>query len=157
MYFAAKSPGEDHPALRRAMLLLNGERTGPGINVAVMSRVSSAYAPSGDELISVTALGVDHDERTLLAGVREQMAHWFGPWASGWRHLKTYTIREALPDQSPPWYTSATWPVISSKRPGVFLAGDWRDVASIDGAMRSGRLAGEAVLRHLGVSQTGRA
>ncbi|MBL0870540.1 MAG: FAD-dependent oxidoreductase [Phycisphaerales bacterium] len=157
MYFAAKSPGEDHPALRRALLLLNGLRTGPAINVAVMSRVSQAYAPSGYELISVSVLGVDHDERALLPMVTEQMVQWFGPWASSWSLLKTYTIREALPDQSPPWYTSPSWPVISAKRPGVFLAGDWRDVASIDGAMRAGRLAGEAVLKHLGLLSAGRA
>ncbi len=157
MYFSAKTPGEDHPALRRAMLLLNGQRTGPAINVAVMSRVSQAYAPLGCELISVSVLGADHDERALLSAVNEQMSRWFGPWASSWSLLKTYTIREALPDQSPPWYTSPSWPVISARRPGVFLAGDWRDVASIDGAMRAGRLAGEAVLKHLGLLGVGRA
>lgn len=157
MYFSAKTPGEDHPALRRAMLLLNGQRTGPAINVAVMSRVSQAYAPAGYELISVSVLGADHDERALFSAVSEQMSQWFGPWASSWSLLKTYTIRQALPDQSPPWYTSPSWPVISANRPGVFLAGDWRDVASIDGAMRAGRLAGEAVLKHLGNLSAGRA
>jgi predicted NAD/FAD-dependent oxidoreductase len=38
---------------------------------------------------------------------------------------------------------------------GLFVAGDHRDTASIQGAMVSGRRAADAVLAHLGVPRDG--
>jgi predicted NAD/FAD-dependent oxidoreductase len=62
----------------------------------------------------------------------------------GWRLLSVCRVRRALPLQAPPWYTRPDWPV--RVRPGLYVAGDVLDTAAIDGALRSGRLAAEALL-----------
>jgi phytoene dehydrogenase-like protein len=133
------------PAGGRALLLLDGDNAGPATNVASMSSVSDAYAPEGQHLVSATYIGDwPGDDASLHDAMRRQLGGWMGECVRGWRVLKTYRIREALPDQSPPWYTRAQWPVHAG--PGVLVAGDWCDTASIDGAMRSGRRAGEAAV-----------
>ena len=134
VYFAAaESP------VREGILMLDGENRGPATCVAVPSDVSEFYAPPGQALIAVSALGTATE-----AEVRPQMIEWFGEIAKAWRHLKTYTIREALPDQSvgklEPWQRPVT------VRPGLFVCGDHRDNGSIDGALTSGFRAAKAIL-----------
>jgi hypothetical protein len=149
--------GEGTPPVKVGALMLDGD--GPAINVAIMSNVSDAYAPRGKYLISATvpgvpagvALPVDQsliDARPpteLIERVRTQLGAWWTmDVARSWRHLRTYVIERALPDQSPPWYTERDWPVRVGE--GVYRAGDTVDLASIDGAMRSGRRAAQALL-----------
>jgi len=63
--------------------------------------------------------------------------------------LRKYEIKHALPLQSPIFGGLKPHdPVVN----GVFVAGDHRQGASTNGAMRSGRIAAEAVLASLGVS-----
>jgi hypothetical protein len=64
-----------------------------------------------------------------------------------WRYLKSYRIPHAQPRQSPGALEPPERPV--RIRPGVYLCGDHRDNASIQGAMVSGRRAAEAVLSDL--------
>jgi len=52
-----------------------------------------------------------------------------------------------LPDQSPPQLATPQRPV--KLRPGIFVCGDHRDNASINGALASGRRTAEAVLSDL--------
>ncbi len=145
MYFAG--PGEA-PVLE-PILLLDGQGTGPAINVAIMSQVAPDYAPPGPHLVSCAILGnPPESDAQLQAAVREQMSYWFGPSTiATWRHLRTQRIAEALPDQSPPWMTQPRWPARAA--PGLYRAGDTIDSASIDGAMRSGRHAAEAIIEDL--------
>ena len=42
------------------------------------------------------------DSDTAEAMVRRELTEWFGAEVSDWRHLKTYRILHALPEQSPP-------------------------------------------------------
>ena len=67
------------------------------------------------------------------------------------RHLKeftrTYRIPYALPRQVPPALDVPERPVRTAS--GVYVCGDHRDNASINGAMVSGRRAAEAVLEDL--------
>jgi predicted NAD/FAD-dependent oxidoreductase len=76
--------------------------------------------------------------------VRAQLARWFGAAATRWRHLRTYHIPFAQPDQ--PQGTLTPWRRDVRVRPGLYLCGDHRDNGSIDGAMTSGRRAAEAFL-----------
>ena len=64
-----------------------------------------------------------------------------------WKLLKIYRIREALPCQN----KSDLWRVSGSpeEREGLFLAGDYLEIASLSGALRSGRLAANAVVKKL--------
>lgn len=140
LYFAAERPPVEEP-----ILLLDGDGTGPVNNVAVPSAVARGYAPAGAALVSATVLGAPAlDDAALESAVRAQMARWFGPVARRWRHLRTYRILFAQPEQAPPALTPWRRPV--RLRPGLYVCGDHRDNASINGALESGRRAAEALL-----------
>ncbi|RKH09856.1 NAD(P)/FAD-dependent oxidoreductase [Corallococcus sp. CA047B] len=143
LYFAAPEPPVEGP-----WLLLNGEGTGPVNNVAVMSEVSPAYAPKGHALVSVSVVDDGGDADGLEARVRAQMTEWFGAAVSAWRHLRTYVIPDALPVQTPSALVEPHRPVRLAA--GLYVCGDHRENASIDGALTSGRRAAEAVLLDLG-------
>jgi phytoene dehydrogenase-like protein len=136
---------EESP-LERPIILLNGtgkgvgKGKGPITNVAVMSKVSAAYAPPGSHLVSVSAVGPA--SASIEADVRAQLVAWFGSDVSKWKHLRTYHIEHAQPSQ--PSLTPHERDVQLST--GVFVAGDHRDQASIQGALRSGTRAARAVL-----------
>jgi len=74
------------------------------------------------------------------AEVLAQCRAWFGSAANGWRHLVTQRIAYAQHRQHP----------IDVPTPrrigGLLIAGDHTAEASLDGALRSGRLAAEAIL-----------
>jgi predicted NAD/FAD-dependent oxidoreductase len=130
------------------MLVLNGDGAGPVNNFAVISQIAPSYAPSGKSLVSVSVLGTQQLTDQQLGGfIIAQMKNWFGTVASSWRQLKSYRIPHAQPQQLPGALEPAQRPV--RVRPGIYLCGDHRDNASIDGAMLSGRRAAEAVLADL--------
>jgi phytoene dehydrogenase-like protein len=143
LYFAAPEPPVAGP-----WLVLNGEGRGLVNNVAVMSEVSPAYAPKGQALVSVSVLGEPLKAEALQGRVREELTGWFGGAVAAWRHLRTYVLPQALPAQPP----SALEPPRRTVRlsPGLYVCGDHRDNASIDGALGSGRRAAEALLADLG-------
>ncbi|MCE2653142.1 MAG: FAD-dependent oxidoreductase [Planctomycetaceae bacterium] len=152
VYFAGH--GVPPAPLDQPLLLLDGEipptadaplRTA---NVVCMSSVSEAYAPPGRHLIAASVIGRGGaDPGEPHVAVRAQLRTWFGPIADSWTHLRTYRIDRALPDQTPPCYTLGTQPQLPLKLAnGLYRAGDLFATASIDGAMRTGRLAAEALL-----------
>ena len=141
LYFAASTPPVDRP-----ILMLNGEGRGPINNLCVPTTVASSYGPAGQSLISVTVLGNPSDNR-LMADVLEQLRDWFGTQVNNWRHLRTYTIPYALPSQISPALNEPERSVRC--KPGLYVCGDHRDNASIQGAMISGRRAADAVLEDL--------
>jgi phytoene dehydrogenase-like protein len=144
-YFAAERPPVD-----KSILVLNGDGIGPVNHLAVMSNVSPSYAPPGASLVSVTMLGSpDMGDAELEAIVRTQLMEWFGEQVSKWFLLRRYLVKHALPLQSP---NQGGLKPLSPAVEGVFLAGDHRQGASTNGAMRSGRVAAEAVMESLGVS-----
>lgn len=142
MYFAADKPPIDEP-----ILMLNGEGRGPVNNVCVPSQVANNYAPKGQSLISVTSLP-EADREPQVDTVLKQLREWFGSVVDDWRHLRTYPIHYALPQQVPPLVD----PVEKNPRfaTGIYRCGDYCDTASINGAMSSGRRAAEAMLDDLG-------
>ena len=143
LYFAAPEPPVEGP-----WLVLNGDGRGPVNNVAVMSEVSPAYAPKGQALVSVSVVGEAGDAGGLEARVREQLTEWFGAAVSAWRHLRTYVLPDALPAQPPSALVEPHRTVRLAA--GLYVCGDHRENASIDGALTSGRRAAEAVLMDLG-------
>ncbi len=129
-------------------LLLNGDGRGPINNISFPSRVSSAYAPVGKSLASVVVLGnPDEGDTELVQRVQDQLADWFGPEVRRWRHLKTYRILHALPDQSPP--TANPVCPVNRIRSGVFVCGEHGSLPGIQWALLSGRRAADAVHDHL--------
>ena len=139
VHFAAeRSP------LGEPLLVLNGEGHGPVNDLCVPSDVAPSYAPPGAALVSASVLGVPPlDDEALAAAVREQLRGWFGAQVGGWQLLRVHRIPFALPAQPPAALAPAERPV--RVRDGLFVCGDHRDTASIQGAMVSGRRAAAAV------------
>lgn len=139
LYFAASRAPIEEP-----ILVLNGDGQGPINNLCIPSQVSPAYAPDGQSLISVSILDDSLFDESLLQNVNTQLRDWFGEQVDHWRHLKTYRIPYALPAQPPP----ALSPVTKSIRraDGLFVCGDYLDIASLQGAMVSGRRVAETVI-----------
>ncbi len=144
MYFAAARPPVAEP-----ILVLDGEQQGPVTNLLVPSQVCPAYAPPGQTLISVTMVGVPHqDDDALEQAVKRQLQGWFGPQVREWRRLRVYRISDALPDQRPP--TADPFAPRVQVRQGVFLCGEYATLSGLQWALLSGRLAAEAVAAAVG-------
>lgn len=138
-YHLADTAPSRWPALH-----VDGDRRGPVVNTVVLSNAAPDYAP-GRHLVSSTVLGGAADSRTAETAVRSHLATIYGCSVRRWEHVRTYVLPHALPAMLPP---------LEVRRPvslgdGVFVAGDWRDTASIQGAMVSGRRAAHAVLKEL--------
>lgn len=126
------------------LLVLNGTSTGPINNLTFVSNVASTYAPGDQALLSVVVIeSPDAPDGPLEEQVKRQLEAWYGEAAANWRHLRTYEITYGLPDQTPPYLTNRDLPV--QIEPGLFRCGDYFDTASLNGAMRTGRRAAEAV------------
>jgi predicted NAD/FAD-dependent oxidoreductase len=73
---------------------------------------------------------------------RTAMREWWGGRVEGWEHLRTYRIAHGQPGQAPPFHPKRA---VTTDR-GVYVCGDHRDTASIQGALFSGRRCAETVL-----------
>jgi phytoene dehydrogenase-like protein len=131
------------------VIVLDGDGEGPVNHLCVPSAVAPTYAPSGAALVSATVLDRPGLPRgaDLEAAVLGQLADWFGSAVVGWRHLATYHVAHARPAEPPGALDPPQRPV--RVRPGVYVCGDHRDNASIDGALTSGRRAADALLEDL--------
>lgn len=144
VYYDAPEPPFGEPRL-----MLDATGRGPINNLAVMSNVSPAYAPRDRALVSVSLLGVDEaDDAALDRRIRPQLAEWFGSGSGDWRRLRVYRIPYALPAQPVGALEPPRRPVRLDG--GLYVCGDHRDNASIQGAMVSGRRAAEAVIADRG-------
>jgi phytoene dehydrogenase-like protein len=143
--FAAPEAPIDEP-----ILALDGAGEGPVNHLCVPSRVAPTYAPPGMALVSANVLGaIDGDDDDLETAVRTQLRGWFGSAVDRWRLLRVDRIRAALPRGAcPSAEPERAWGRLAES---VYICGDHLDGASINGAMRSGRLAAEAVLADLGI------
>lgn len=127
----------------RPFLHLDGDRSGPVVNAAVVSDAAPSYAEHG-ALVASTVLGAHDDPETLAAATR-QLGRIFGVEIDLSAHVATYAIPNAL----------VAMPPGGSRRQsvdlgdGLFVCGDHRDTASIQGAIVSGRRTAAAVVRAL--------
>ncbi|ULE34128.1 NAD(P)/FAD-dependent oxidoreductase [Mycobacterium sp. IDR2000157661] len=128
------------------MLWVDGRADPPGpvLNTAVISKAAPSYAPSGYHLVAASALlGVDGrppDESI----VRTHAADILGADARDWTLLVRHVIDHALPAQLPPLQVRR-----AIRTPdGMWVCGDHRDTASIQGALVSGRRTAAAMLGH---------
>ena len=125
-------------------LIVDGDRRGPVVTTVPLNYAVPEYAPPGMALISTSTLGMAasaQDERA----VREHLALLYGCDTSAWELIGRYTIAYALP---------AMLPTLNTRQPanlggGLYVAGDHRDTASIQGAMVSGRRVAQEILREL--------
>ena len=128
-----------------ADLVLDGEGTGPVNNLAVLSDVAPSYAPSGEHLVAGSVVGVpDLDDRELDAAARAQLRGWYGTQVDAWDLLRVDRIAWAQPRQDPSDLPTLARSVEVGAN--LWVCGDHRDTASIQGALVSGRRTAEAVL-----------
>jgi phytoene dehydrogenase-like protein len=127
-------------------IVLDGKGEGPVLNVAVMSHISSHYAPQGSHLIAAALPGKADGDLESLA--RTQLRRWWGAQVDQWTHLRTYRIAHGQPGQNPPFSPKKKL----SLGDGLFVCGDHRDTGSIQGAMFSGRRCAEMVSEHVTLS-----
>lgn len=125
------------------MIAIDGTRSGPVVNTAVMSHVAPSYAPQGMHLVQATCLlpPATRDAPTEVQ-VRRHVAEIWGTDATDWRLLRRDDIPHALPAQPAPLRT-VTRARLSER---VYIAGDHRDTASIQGALVSGERVAQTLL-----------
>ena len=140
VYFeASEAPTE------KAVVVLNASKNKKWVNnLTVMSNVSLAYAPKGKVLISVSYNGIPNiDDATLAENMKKELKQWYGEKVNPWKMLKTYRIEYALPTQES---VRNEIPVSEIKiSDSLFICGDNLLNGSINAALKTGRLAAEAM------------
>ena len=134
LYFAAPEPPVIEP-----LLVLNGSGNGPINNLCVPSQVAPTYAPDGTALVSVTLLG--RAAADVEVEVRRQLRSWYGTAVETWKLIRSYDIDHALPVQKP--FDPLDQPAAIDER--LYVCGDYRASASLQGAMYSGRKVAAAI------------
>ncbi|WP_254537675.1 NAD(P)/FAD-dependent oxidoreductase [Halomarina litorea] len=126
-------------------LLLNAVDDAPN-QVAPLSDVAPEYAPDGQQLLSATYLGTpDATDEELTERTRETLAAWF-PVRNfdELTHLRTERVEFAQFAQ-PPGFRD-TLPAVDAPDGPVYLAGDYTEWSSINGALESGKRVADAVV-----------
>ena len=145
------------PPTKSALLTVDGRGRGPVVNTVVMTHTVPSYAPAGRHLIAATCLlpgGRAATRATTGAAqendVRHHLAQIWGADVSAWEVIRRDDIVDALPAQPAPLGPPRS-PRHSER---LYIAGDHRDTASIQGALASGERAARAILVDAGVSGT---
>jgi protoporphyrinogen oxidase len=125
-------------------LMLNAEDGGFVNNAVEISNVSPLYAPQGERLLSVVALGALDlpDEEIYRRGV-ENVTRWY-PGAD-LAPLAIYRVPYAQFPQPPGIHE--TLPENRTNTPGLVLTGEYTEDSSINGSMLSGERAAREATR----------
>jgi hypothetical protein len=118
-------------------LLLDGMQAGPVVNSIVISNMVENYAPVGRQLVSTTTI-----QRASESEVRRHLAAMWGTSTQHWELLAKYEIPAALP------LARVGKRLANNVRidKNIFVAGDWRESPSQNGALKSGRRAAETLI-----------
>lgn len=118
-------------------VILNANADRKVNNVVFISNVAPSYSSGNRHLVSVSANGILEDANVLV----EDLVMMFGEQVRNWRMLNTYVIKEALP------VLDKELSYQPEKKDGIYRCGDYLIQGSIDGALKSGRLVAEAIVR----------
>jgi len=143
-YFVAPSGTRITDGL--GVLVVDGEHRGPIVNAVALSNAVAEYSPDTRVLVSTSVLGTETSGEHQ-ARVRAHLQRMLRTSTTDWDMIGVYAIPHALPAMLPPF--SVRRPVVLDD--GLFVAGDFRDTSSIQGAMVSGRRAADAAITSLGL------
>lgn len=117
-------------------------------NFCVLTEVSPIYLEGDAHLLSVTLKDIPQpgDNADLVASVQREFAELTG-YSEQLEFLARYDIPKALPVNDMPAYSLPSTQFTLTN--DIYLAGDYLLNASLDAAMRSGRLAAQALLDSL--------
>lgn len=127
-WFRADEAPSESPFVR-----IDATRSGPVVNTAVMTNIAPSYSPDGSALIQASAL---HNPAVTDTDVTAHLSALWGTDATKWDLVARTDVEHSLPSQ----------------RPGdlggddAHRAGDYTVGGSLNGAVRSGRAAAQAVL-----------
>lgn len=146
LYFAGKVP------LWQGKKLLLHANQNPLVNqVALLTNTVPEYAPDGECLLSASVLGIpEHDDTALFSAALADLHRMFTGDKSAqsalatYRPLRAYRIPYAQFPQ--PRGVKATLPGNRTTLPNTYFAAEFTDASSINGAIRSGERAAQAVL-----------
>ena len=128
---------------RGKKILLNADDEAFVNNAVEMSSISEKYAPPGRHLLSAVILtGLDLPDDELCRRGIEDLSRWY-PGAD-FRPLAVYRIPYGQFAQPPGVH--GRLPENRTQTPGLILAGEYTEDASINGSMLSGAKAAEAVI-----------
>ncbi len=143
MYFSA----EQSP-IKGKYIALNASKSKLINNIAVPSNISSAYAPKGKHLISLSTIGLAQDgQAEYIDLVKTEMKNWFGAQVDSWKYLKTYHIPYSLPRQENVTYNIDNQATKIGEN--LYMCGDAFSNSSLNAAMKSGRVAAAAINEQL--------
>lgn len=146
LYF--KSP-KNHG--KSKMVFSNANKVKLVNNVAIMSNIAPERAPEGYQLIQCSINGLPTaDDATLVKEVLKELAPYFK--TQHWELIKTYRIKEAIPDQ-----TSVLGTITRQQNKvddHIWLAGDYFMYGSSNAAVKGGRLISSFVLEEMKKKQT---
>jgi phytoene dehydrogenase-like protein len=135
-----------YPLYGHKKLVLNGYPQAFVSHATQVTNVATSYAPAPEHLLSATILGApDMTLEELGAQALADMQRWF-PWRSlaGLHPLAAYQVPFAQLAQPPGF--RATLPGNRTPLKGLYLAGEYTEASSINGALISGEKAAAAVL-----------
>lgn len=113
-------------------LYLNANKTGVINHIAPMR----AYGTQSHNLWAVNTLRPQ--EKTPIQTIKEELVQWFP--SQEFEHVKRFNIDKALP-------TTTYFGKDDILRDGVYFCGDQMQDASINGALKSGRIVAEHILK----------
>ena len=132
----------------KASLLVYPKNPELMINSVVLTNSVPSYSPDKRALISTSRLGV-HESQVVDDEILQLVTHLYALDSNGRRisvkPIARYGVANALPDMTPPFDPSLQQTL--TPVPNLFLTGDYTLNGSIEGALRSGQLAAQAVLQ----------
>ncbi|BCL80298.1 amine oxidase [Ktedonobacteria bacterium brp13] len=142
LYFAG-----DEQLYRQKKILLNSDPFAYVNNAVLLTNIAPTYAPPRKHLLSVTVLGnPSEDDETIATRAKLEMAHWFPDYdLQRWQLLAAYHIPFAQFAQPAGIYSEL--PDNRTEIEGLYLAGEYTQSSSIQGAMHSGEHAAEEILK----------
>lgn len=133
VYFESETPPSNGD-----YLLLNGSGSGRVNHIAFLSQVQPSYAPAGRQLISVNILDTNEVKPDEIL---KEIQSWKTIDCKDWKFLKSYPIQYAQPDSF--WSGNKDIEIEEN----MFLAGDFTQTPSIEGAMIAGETAAKHAMR----------
>ena len=127
-------------------ILLNAEPNAYVNNAVLMTNIAPTYAPPRKHLLSVTVSGhAGEDDEAIAHRALNEMAPWFpNAYLNQWELLAVYHIPFAQFAQKPGIFDDL--PNNKTNISGLYIAGEYTQSSSIQGAMHSGEYAAQAVL-----------
>ncbi|MEE1942520.1 FAD-dependent oxidoreductase [Streptomyces sp. TRM 70361] len=145
LHHAVEDPAGPGAPAAEPLLLLDADRRGPVAYTAVASAVDPSRARPGRALVTSVVLGpaAAGPAEALDEAARRQLAALYRVPTDHWRLLAVRHDARAVPATPAPHDPQRPVRMLS----GLYVCGDHRDTAGVQGALRSARRAAEAIRR----------